>query len=329
LTTVDFFERVAELRRARAAFAVATVVARRAPVSSHLGDRAIVHRSGRMEGFVGGACSRDIVRREALRAIRSGEPRLVQIVPDPPDDDDADPQRIVVPMGCVSEGAVDVYIEPHLTPRRLIVVGFTPVAEMLARIAATLEYDVTRIVAADELADVDPLTGVRIAPIERLAERIAAIETPERERTVAIVASQGRYDEAALEVLLPRDVGFVGLLASRRRAAQIKGILAQGGIEAAALTRLRNPVGIDIGARTPGDVAVSILAAIVADARERARSERDAEPATAELDPVCGMEVDGTALSLEHRGRRYAFCSAHCRQTFLADPGRFAAAGSR
>ena len=152
---------------------------------------------------------------------------------------------------------------------------------------------------------------------------------PSANPTVAIVASQGRYDEAALEVLLPRDVGFIGLLASRRRAAQIRGILAQGGVEAAALTRLRNPVGIDIGARTPGDVAVSILAAIVADARERARSERDAEPAPAELDPVCGMEVDGTALSLEHRGRRYAFCSAHCRQTFLADPGRFAAAGSR
>jgi xanthine dehydrogenase accessory factor len=326
---VDFFERVAELRRARAAFAVATVVARRAPVSSHLGDRAIVHRSGRMEGFVGGACSRDIVRREALRAIRTGQPRLVQIVPDPPDGDDADPDRIVVPMGCASEGAVDVYIEPHLTPRRLIVVGFTPVAEMLARIAATLEYDVTRIVAADELADVDPLTGVRIAPIERLPERLAAIEAPERARLVAVVASQGRYDEAALEALLPLDVAFVGLLASRRRATQIKGILAQGGADAAALTRLRNPVGLDIGARTPGDVAVSILAAIVADTRDRVRREPGVDATPLEQDPVCGMEVDAAALSIDHRGRRYAFCSAHCRQAFLADPGRYAAAGSR
>ncbi len=321
---MDFFERVAELRRARAAFAVATVVARRAPVSSHLGDRAIIHRGGRMEGFVGGACSREIVRREALRAIRSGQPRLVQIRPDPPDPGDDDPDRIVVPMGCASEGAVDVYIEPHLTPRHLIVVGFTPVAEALARLGAVLEFDVVRVVADDELGDVEPIAGVQVAPVDRLADRLAAIDPPERERMVAVVASQGRYDEAALQLLLAIDVAFVGLLASRRRAEQVKGILAQGGLDGTRLSKLHNPVGLDIGARTPGEVAVSILAAVVGETQTHGANDEPDDGPALETDPVCEMDVDATTAPwADHRGRRYTFCSAHCRQAFLADPLRY------
>src|ERR1700681_2620131 len=111
---MSFFARLAELERERTSFAVATVVARRAPVSSHLGDRALIFADGRMEGFVGGSCSRDIVRREAVRAVRSGLPRLVQIRPDGVDSESGshDEDCVVVAMGCASEGAVDVSLEP-------------------------------------------------------------------------------------------------------------------------------------------------------------------------------------------------------------------------
>ena len=105
------YDRLAELERERATFAVATVVARRSPVSSHLGDRAIVFADGRIEGFVGGSCSRDIVRREALRALRSGQPRLVQIRPDAPRDGaNPDDECVVVAMGCASEGLSLIHI---------------------------------------------------------------------------------------------------------------------------------------------------------------------------------------------------------------------------
>src|ERR1700761_1881057 len=137
---MSYYARLAELDRERAIFALAAVVARRAPVSSHLGDRALVFADGRMEGFVGGSCSRDIVRREAVRAIRSGQPRLVQIRPDAGDAAPAD-ARNVVAMGCASEGAVDVYIEPHVPHPLLVVVGDTPVAGALARIASQISYD--------------------------------------------------------------------------------------------------------------------------------------------------------------------------------------------
>src|SRR5512145_130037 len=127
----DFPEKVSALRRGGQPFATATVVGRRPPVSAHLGDRAIVYADGRMEGFVGGACSREIVRKQALEAIRSGRARLVSIRPDASQAGGTDPEHVVVPMTCVSEGAVDVYVEPDERPRRLIVVGSTPVADAL------------------------------------------------------------------------------------------------------------------------------------------------------------------------------------------------------
>jgi xanthine dehydrogenase accessory factor len=106
----DFFEKAAALAREGQAFAVATVVARRAPVSAHLGDRAIVFADGRMEGFVGGACSREIVRKQALESLRLKQPRLVSIRPDAAEMESSDPEHVIVLMSCASEGAVG-YVE--------------------------------------------------------------------------------------------------------------------------------------------------------------------------------------------------------------------------
>src|SRR5262245_4011459 len=135
----DWLEKVATLRQGGQRFAMATVVGRRTPVSAHLGDRAIVYADGRMEGFIGGACSREIVRKQALDAIRTGRARLVSITPDASHPQSPDPEHVIVAMTCVSEGAVDVYVEPDLRPRRVVVVGATPVAEAIARTAVSLD----------------------------------------------------------------------------------------------------------------------------------------------------------------------------------------------
>ena len=153
---VNFFERVAALQREGQSFAVATVVARRAPVSAHLGDHAIVFADGRMEGFVGGACSREIVRQQALESLRARHGRLVSIrtrrrrrASSRP------PSMSSCPMTCASEGAVDVYVEPFVQARVLVVVGATPVADALARLARSMDYQVTRVVDAGEPADIE------------------------------------------------------------------------------------------------------------------------------------------------------------------------------
>ncbi len=324
-----FHERIDELEERCESFALATVVVRRSPVSAHLGDRAIVLADGRMEGFVGGSCSRDIVRRQALDAIRTGRPRLLQIRPDRTGtDDDGDAETVVVPMTCSSEGAVDVYIEPHLPPRTLLVVGYTPVAEEFARIASMMEgYRVLRVVAADEARDLPSDVAERAIAIDELAEFLADLRDSERSRLIAIVASQGHYDEAALGALLDgKPLAFIGLLASRKRAASVFGVLAQQGVAHERIERVRNPVGLDIGARTPGEVAISILAEIVAEITSGTQSLTQEQTIVTTVDPVCGMDVEVAAAShrAQHAGREYFFCCAHCRSAFLAEPKRYA-----
>jgi xanthine dehydrogenase accessory factor len=328
---VYFYERVARLESDHATFAIATVVGRRSPVSSHLGDRALIFPDGHMEGFVGGSCSRDIVRRQALDAIRNRRPRLLQIRPDSEPVEarvHADAEQVVIPMSCASEGAVDVYIEPRVPSRCLVVAGFTPVAEALARLASTLDYDVVRVVTDEERGDLEVPHGVRVIGLRGLATFIESMPADARANLVAIVASQGHYDELALDVLLRYSPAFVGLLASRRRAATVFGVLTQQGLPAERVATIHNPVGLDIGARNPGEVAISVLAEIIALAPQ-ASGETPAAPAAAtERDPVCGMDVDlaGALHRFVHNGNTYVFCSAGCRSTFAADPARALAA---
>ncbi len=334
---MNFFDRLAELERARATFAVATVVGRQSPVSSHLGDRALIHQDGRMEGFVGGSCARDIVRRHGLATLRRGQPCLLHVRPELPADDGLrackDGEAIFVPMGCASEGAVDVYIEPHVPLRSLVVVGFTPVADALARIATTLDYKVVRVVDDEELRDAGTVAGATCLALGALRDYVAALDTLDVTRLVAVVASQGHYDEAALEALLSVDAAFVGLLASRKRAASVFGVLAQAGVTSARLARIRNPVGLDLGARSAAEIAVSILAEIIASTPPATESATEAlQPdVQAATDPVCGMAVEaGSRHRLDYNSATYHFCCAGCRAAFEASPERYlaAAAGS-
>jgi xanthine dehydrogenase accessory factor len=330
----DFLEKVVALRREHRSFATATVVGRRAPVSAHLGDRAIVHEDGRMEGFVGGACSREIIRRQALDSIRAGRARLVSIRPEAGVDASSDPEHVFVPMTCVSEGAVDVYVEPSVRPRRLVVVGATPVAEALARTALAAGYDVVRIVESEEQRDLDAQaaeSGWVLAPLEALS----ALVTDGGPATAAVVATQGHYDEQALEgILRSRAASYIGLVASRKRGATVKASLEQQGIIGADVVRV--PAGLDLGARTAPDVAIAILAEIVQsrpdqalDAGPREQQNAAAAHSTA-VDPVCHMEVEvATARhTAEVQGTRYYFCCARCRTLFEAEPARYLASRS-
>ena len=327
---IDFFERVAAVQREGHSFAVATVVARRPPVSAHLGDHAIVFADGRMEGFVGGACAREIVRLQALESIAVRHGRLVSIRPDAGEPVAATAEHVVVPMTCSSEGAVDVYVEPFIRPRLLIVVGATPIADALARLARSMDDDVVRVVDPRERRDVEPASaalGINVVALDDLASLVrggTANCTPDS----AVVVSQGHYDEQALEVLLAAGVPYVGLVASHERGATVRSLLEENGVPGVAA--LRSPAGLDLGARTAPEVALSILAEIV-----QSRTSRSMEPApatapavaTSAVDPVCGMSV--IVASARHvgevNGTVYYFCCANCRAEFLKDPQTYLA----
>jgi xanthine dehydrogenase accessory factor len=333
---LDFFERIAALGREGLRFATATVVGRRAPVSAHLGDRAIVFADGRMEGFVGGACSREIVRKQALESLASGTGRIVSIRPDATEAAGASPECVVVPMTCASEGAIDVYIEPFVQARRLVVVGGTPIAAALARVARSLDYRVVRVVDDRERADLEPeaaALGVGVATLDAIDEVLRPSGAGTDDRAV-VVASQGHYDEETLEAALRSGAPYVGLVASRARGAIVRALLEERNVP--GLAGLRNPAGLDLGARTPPEVALSILAEIVqtrsnlVEAPAGSAVAPDATTATAApasaIDPVCGMEVDVATARHEadFDGVTYYFCCAGCRARFVKQPRDYA-----
>ena len=335
MNPMDLFEQIAALRREGRSFALATVVARRAPVSAHLGDRAIVFADGRMEGFVGGACSHEIIRQQALDALSVRCSRLVSIQPDASETGPSAGEHVVVPMTCASEGAIDVYVEPFVQARRLVVVGATPVAEWLTRLARSMDYDVVRVVDSREQRDIEQeaaTLGVNVVALDALGAmlRESASGSP---ALSAVVVSQGHYDEDALEAILKCQVPYVGLVASRTRGATVRALLEERGVPGAAT--IRNPAGLDLGARTPPEVALSILAEIVQAHPSGVRVVAPpavapvvAPPAqVAAVDPVCGMSV--TVASARHQadvdGVAYYFCCANCRAKFLKDPQAYLA----
>jgi xanthine dehydrogenase accessory factor len=272
-------------------FALVTVVAVTRPASTRRGDRALVAR-GRLTGWVGGACSEPIVVREALRALADGEPRLVRIGPPGRLEDGASADVVLAESTCASEGIVEVLIEPELPMPLIAIVGESPAAATLATLAATIGWRVER----------------------TIGERPDAV----------VVATMGHGDEEALGAALAAGVGYVGLVASARRAEAVLSTLRAEGTDEEALARVRSPAGLDLGPSTQEEIAVAVLAELVAWLHDRPRVP--STPAIA-VDPVCGMEVAvGSAVETAvHEGTAYYFCSAGCRSRFEADPARHAA----
>ncbi|MEA2316193.1 MAG: xanthine dehydrogenase accessory factor [Solirubrobacteraceae bacterium] len=288
--------RAEELAQARAPFVVATVVARRRPSSVRAGDTALVLGDGTIEGFVGGTCAEESVRLHALRVLETGEPLLLRIVPEASDAPEDAEGEITVANPCLSGGALELFLEPHVPAPRVVVVGDTPVAAALADLGARV--------------------GLAVGGGE-----------PREDDLGLVVASHGRDEEQVLERALRAHVPYVGLVASRRRGAAVLAALDVTDDERA---RVRTPAGLDIGAYTAEEIAVSILAELITVRRARVTAPAPVAtgPATA-VDPVCGMEVAVTAATprLDEGGSPVFFCGTGCRDAFAADPERHAAGG--
>lgn len=306
----------AELSRREEPYVLAVVTWRRPPSSAQTGDSALITADGGFHGWLGGACTRPTVEREARAALADGRPRLVALDPEP-GAGAARPGVDVRPMTCHSGGSVEIYLDPILPPPRLVVYGESPAARALAALAGTLGYGVTQ-VPASGAGDTGAAAG--------------------RRPLYAVVATMGEADEESIRAALELAPDYLGLVASPRRFAEIRRTLMAGGVAEEALDRVTSPAGLSIGARTPEEIALSVLAEIVqvrAAAAEAPREEAGGEaaeepagaPATA-LDPICGMtvEIAGARHTAEHAGRSFYFCCGGCRERFLAEPERYLAA---
>ncbi|MGH3315782.1 MAG: XdhC family protein [Nocardioidaceae bacterium] len=286
-------------------FVHATVVLVERPASARAGDEAIVFADGTIEGFVGGTCAESTVRAQSLTLLDSGEPLLLRVTASPVAGQPVTSNRLTVTNPCLSGGTIEIFLEPVIPSPVLVVHGDSPIATALAALGERLGYQV--------VAGAVPHPS---AP---------GLPSPELSGAAALVcASHGRDEEAVLSAALSAGVGYVGLVASRKRG---ESVVASLDLDEAARARVHTPAGLDIGARTPAEVALSILAEIVTE-RRRASGRPVAlqmpvaeEPATA-IDPVCGMSVAAvdTSLHLDHEGRRHWFCGSGCLRAFAANP---------
>jgi xanthine dehydrogenase accessory factor len=232
--TTALAERARQLQSERRAFVTATVVRAQSPTSAHPGDVALVLGDGTLEGFVGGVCAEESVRLHGLRVMETGEPLLLRLVPDAGADEDVAEGAVTAHNPCHSGGTLEIFLDPCLPPPRVVVVGDAPVADALRELA--------------------PHVGLEAAPGPSSGDEDLAL----------VVASHGRDEEPALAAALTAGVPYVGLVASEKRGAMVRAALD---VPDELRDRLHTPAGLAIGARTPAEIALSILAEIVEERR--------------------------------------------------------------
>jgi xanthine dehydrogenase accessory factor len=314
----ELLELAADLARRGEAFALATVVGRKPPMSAQVGDVAVVTRDGGFHGWVGGSCTRPTVEDEARKALEDGRPRRIALDPDPRAT--FGDGVLVFPMTCHSGGSVEIHIQPVLPAPQLLVYGVSPIARALARLAKAMGYTVS---AVDPMADASAFPGADAVATDAKSVRVVKTTAP----VFAVVATQGQWDEDAILAAVAHEPDYLGVVASSKRFGEMRSLLA-GRASEAALARIKSPAGLDLGAQLPEEIAVSILAQIVKEHRTAAsRPVATVAPAAPEtaVDPVCGMtvRVQGAAHRAQHQGRDFFFCCAGCRERFLAGPERY------
>jgi xanthine dehydrogenase accessory factor len=282
-------------------FVLATVVWRRAPSSGKMGSKALIAPDGTVTGWLGGACAEPAVAREALRALADGAPRLMLLGPAEELEGALREGVITVPIACQSEGALEVYVEPVLPRPLLVAIGRSPAAHAAAGLADALGWR-SMLVAAE-------------AELEQARAQIGP-------GAYVVVGTQGHFDEAALKFALACEPVYVGLVASRARAASVLDFLRGNGASEEALAQVLAPAGLDLGSTAADEIAVAILAEIVQLRASGAIFSAASVIAPSEdaIDPICGMAVavETSRYHLTLSGTTYHFCSAGCRDRFAS-----------
>lgn len=273
----DILTQVADLTNAGEAFALATVVRTVAATAAKAGAKAIIRADGTIsEGWIGGGCARGAVLKAAREALEDGRPRLVSVQPEDllaehgvAAGAERDGIRFARNM-CPSKGTMDIFVEPMLPAPGLVILGSSPVAVALAGLAPRFGFHVT--VCAPEAEQ---------AAFGHADTRIDGfmLDTAETRRRHVVVSTQGKGDEAALTAAVSIPAAYLAFVGSNAKAETLVEKLGENGVDAAALATLKAPAGLDIGAITPDEIALSILAEII-ELRRRGQ-RREAQPVEA------------------------------------------------
>ena len=319
-----FLEKTQELSKKNEPFALAVVVRRDEPSSGKVGDKAVINKFGEIIGWVGGGCVKAIIIKEAEDAMKTGRARLVKIGKNT---SSVNAEGIMeYKMTCQSEGTVEVFIEPVLPPPHLVVVGKSAIARSLVKMAKTMGYRVTAM-ANDARPDT-------FENPDQLITQLNWSQVKTYPSTSILVATQGEQDETALEQALQQKYAYLGFVASKKKKESVFSYLEDLGLDKKAIHEIKSPAGIDINAKKPEEVAISILAEII-----QVRNNLPANFAFTQFDdtrteagkpkfyinPVCGVPVDinNPKHIIEYKNELVYFCCDGCKVKFEEDPEKY------
>src|SRR5262245_573876 len=324
----DIVDQAGRLRAEGEPFVIATVVAYESPQSAKPGSKAIIKPDGSISGWVGGGCVQPIVVREAQMALNTGKPKLVTISPEATHGDWKGVEAYL--MACQGGGSLEIYLEPVLPKPELVIVGSSPVAQILTGLGRLLDF---KVCIADPEAEREqfPEADVVLTELESLRGRIDS-------RSYVVVATMGNGDEEGLEAVVGTQPRYLGLVASEEKARSLFQYIRDKGTTDEEIARVKCPAGLELGAETLPEIALSVMAEITQLRRvvseqplELVKVSNDAslpviqktdESPTETVDPVCGMTV-ATAdarYKTDLEEKTFYFCSLRCKVAFSQSP---------
>ena len=309
--------RAADLEKKSIPFAIATVIDTIAPTSAKPMAKAIITADGKMEGWIGGGCAKDSVIDEALHCLKTGMSSVLRLSPQQFSDGNVSYKKEIFLM-CESGGTLEFHIEPVLPMTKLVIYGSTPAVEALAKMGEILDYEIYAL--APGISEIDLPDGVI------KMEEFSAIEG----QCVAVVAAQGEGDLRALKAAIASKPEFLSLIASKKKSKSLLKRLANDGIRQDEIDSIKFPAGLDIGAVTPQEIAVSIIAELVQQKMAKAHEDKIilevSEPNNGKpKDPICGMLVDPLTAdhSSDYEGITFYFCCGGCKERFETEPAAY------
>ena len=301
-------------------FAVAQVIWREAPSSGKPGDKAIILKDGTMIGWIGGGCVKGIAINEAYEAIRENKSRLVRINPDEVNGEE-DSNHKTYRMTCHSGGTMELFVEPITPNPQLIIVGKSNIARALSKLAIAANLRVN-VLSNDVHKGMFP-------GVNNLHDRVDFSKINIDQNTFIVVATQGEDDEESIRKALETSCNYVGFISSLRKSVKIKEYLLQTELSANRINELKTPVGMDINAKLPEEIAISILAEIVQLFRGPNRIlDQESDTAINDdtyINPVCRVAVSKKDAKhvLEYGAHTVYFCCDGCKVSFDAEPEKY------
>ncbi len=323
-------------------FAIAQVIDRIAPSSGKVGDKALILDTGELIGWIGGGCVRGIVIREALEVIRTKRFMRVRISPEGGTKETSNFKEYV--MSCQSKGTIEVLIEPMVAQPELIIVGKSNIARKLSLLASDADFKVTVLAS-----DIDP---EMFPSAHQVSDRVDFSSIKTTANTYIIVTTQGEDDEESVKKALQSSVRYVGYVASAQKSEDIRAYLMAAGISLERTDDLKSPVGLNINAKSAGEVAISILAEIIEHFRAGSHTESkpasetvsqpDSQPVSKSdpseaavasdkfseeyyINPVCNVPVSkkNPKHVIDYKGERVYFCCDGCKVSFEKNPAQY------